>query len=71
MTKAELEERLIQFAVQVIEITNQLPSNRASNHLSGQLVRSGTSPALNYGEARGAESLKDFYSQDAVGSKRT
>lgn len=60
MTKAELEERLIQFAVQIIEITNQLPSNRASNHLAGQLVRSGTSPALNYGEARGAESLKDF-----------
>ncbi|WP_290967948.1 MULTISPECIES: four helix bundle protein [Gracilimonas] len=60
MTKAQLEERLIQFAVLIIKITNELPSNRASNQLGGQLLRSGTSPALNYGEARSAESLKDF-----------
>ncbi|WP_421774411.1 four helix bundle protein [Gracilimonas sp.] len=60
MTKAELEERLIQFAVLIIKITNELPSNRASNQLGGQLLRSGTSPALNYGEARSAESLNDF-----------
>jgi four helix bundle protein len=32
----------------------------AGNHLSGQLLRSGTSPALNYGEAQGGESRKDF-----------
>jgi len=29
-------------------------------NLGGQLLRSGTSPALNYGEARGAESPSDF-----------
>ncbi len=33
---------------------------KAGNHLSGQLIRSGTSPALNYGEAQSAESRKDF-----------
>ena len=60
MTKAELEDRLIKFAVLIIKITNGLSPNKASNQLSGQLLRSGTSPALNYVEARSAESLKDF-----------
>jgi four helix bundle protein len=60
MKKIELEERLIKFAGLIIKIVNSLPKNKASNHLSGQLVKSGTSPALNYGEARSAESLNDF-----------
>ncbi|MCK4623755.1 MAG: four helix bundle protein, partial [Phycisphaerae bacterium] len=30
------------------------------NHIAGQLVRCGTSPAANYGEARAAESRRDF-----------
>ena len=37
-----------------------MPNNKASSTLSGQLVRSGTSVSLNYGEARGSESKKDF-----------
>ena len=60
MNKFELEERLINFAVLIIEIVNELPNTRTGNHLSGQLVRSGTSPALNYGEAQSGESRKDF-----------
>ena len=58
--KQQLEERLIDFAVLIIEVVNHLPDNRVGNHLGGQLLRSGTSPALNYGEALGAESRKDF-----------
>jgi four helix bundle protein len=60
MNKFELEERLIWFAVRIIELSNHLPNTNAGNHLSGQIVRSGTSPALNYGEAQSAESPKDF-----------
>jgi len=60
MNKADLENRLIKFSVLIIKILDDIPSTKAGNHLSGQLVRSGTSPALNYGEARSAESLKDF-----------
>jgi four helix bundle protein len=60
MNKFELEERLIWFAVRIIELSNHLPDTKAGNHLSGQIVRSGTSPALNYGEAQSAESPKDF-----------
>ena len=56
----DLEERLIKFAVLVITIGESLPSTKAGNHLGGQLIRSGTSPALNYGEAQSAESTSDF-----------
>jgi four helix bundle protein len=56
----DLEERLVQCAVQVIRIAESLPSTRVGSHVASQLVRSGTSPALNYGEAQSAESKSDF-----------
>jgi four helix bundle protein len=55
-----LEKRLIQFAVSIINLSNKLPKTHAGKHISGQILRSGTSPAPNYGEARGAESKADF-----------
>jgi four helix bundle protein len=55
-----LEERLVDFAVSVIRLVDSLPNTKAANHLGGQLLRSGTSPALNYGEAQSSESRKDF-----------
>ena len=61
MNKYDLEERLIEFSVLIIEIVNEMPNSKAGNHLSGQLVRSGTSVSLNYGEAQSAESKKRFY----------
>jgi four helix bundle protein len=60
MSPQELEDRLIDFAVAVIDVVEALPNTKAGNHVAGQLVRSGTSPAPNYGEARSAESRKDF-----------
>lgn len=56
----ELEERLIDFAVRIIKLTSRLPRTPAGKHIAGQILRSGTSPAPNYGEARGAESTADF-----------
>ena len=56
----ELEDRLIDFAVSIIGVAEALPNTRAGNHVAGQLIRSGTSPAPNYGEARSAESKRDF-----------
>ena len=60
MTPQALEDRLIDFAVVVIGVVESLPGTKAGNHIAGQLVRSGTSPAPNYGEARSAESRRDF-----------
>lgn len=56
----ELEERLIDFAVRIIKLSSSLPKTPAGKHIAGQILRSGTSPAPNYGEARGAESHADF-----------
>ena len=56
----ELEDRLIAFAVRVIKVANALPRTPVGRHLSDQLLRSGTSPAPNYAEARGSESRADF-----------
>jgi len=60
MKKFDLDERLIDFSVMIISIVNELPKTKAGNHLSGQLIRCGTSPALNYAEAQSGESRKDF-----------
>ena len=66
MKKFDLHERLIDFAVQIISITDNLKSTKAGNHLSGQIVRSGTSPSLNYSEAQSAESRNDFIHKMSV-----
>ena len=56
----DLEERLLNFAVVVIDISESLPNTRAGNHIAGQLLRSGTSPYGNHGEAQEPESADDF-----------
>ena len=56
----EVENRLINFAVWVIKGSDALPKTPVGKHMAGQLLRSGTSPAPNYAEARGAESNADF-----------
>jgi four helix bundle protein len=58
--KYDLEDRLINFAITVSEVVDLLPNTRLGNHLGGQMIRCGTSPALNYGEALAAESTNDF-----------
>jgi four helix bundle protein len=60
MKKFDLEERLIDFSVMVLDLVEKLPSQPGAKHLGGQLMRSGTSPALNYGEAQSGESKQDF-----------
>ena len=59
-TPQALEDRLIDFAADIINVVEALPSSKAGNHIANQLIRSGTSPAPNYGEARSAESRRDF-----------
>jgi len=56
----ELQERLIDFAVRIIKLSAHLPKNPAGRHSAGQILRSGSSPPPNYGEARAAASHADF-----------
>jgi hypothetical protein len=41
----QLSNRLLDFAVEVIKITDALPNTVAGRHVGGQLIRAGTSPA--------------------------
>jgi len=56
----DLEERWIVFAIRINRIAESLPKTKVGNHIAGQLIRCGTSPAPNYGEAQSAESRADF-----------
>ncbi len=60
MNKKELEKRLIEFSSAVLNEIQKLEGEKTVNHLVGQIIRSSTSVALNYGEAQSAESKKDF-----------
>ncbi|MBC7777708.1 MAG: four helix bundle protein [Phycisphaerae bacterium] len=60
MKKFDLEDRLVDFADMIIDVVENLPNSKVSNHLGSQLARSGTAPALLYGEVQAAESNADF-----------
>jgi four helix bundle protein len=57
---AALEERLVKLAADISPVANRLSDSFAGRHIAGQMIRSGTSPAPNYAEARSAESRADF-----------
>jgi four helix bundle protein len=67
--KYDLQERLINFSVMVLEIVDQLPKTVMGIHFAKQLVKSGTSPAFHHGEAQSAESRKDFIYKLKIGAK--
>ena len=58
--KYDLEDRLIKFAVMTANLAETFPETMFGKYIGGQVVRSSCSPALNYGEAKSAESLNDF-----------
>ena len=50
----------MEFASAITDLSEKLPNSRAGNHVAGQMLRSGTSPYPNHGEAEDAESREDF-----------
>lgn len=69
LNRFNLQERLIAFAVLIVEIVEGMPVTKVSSHLGGQLLCSGTSTSLNYGEAQSGESRKDFIHKMKIGFK--
>lgn len=59
-TKFDLEDRLVDFACMCLEVCDLMPATKAGQNLQYQLSKSGTAPALIYGEAQAAESRADF-----------
>ena len=66
---AQLEQRLIDFAVRIVRLAADLPGSFAGAHFGKQILRSGSAPALLYGEARAAESDKDFRHKCSIALK--
>ena len=56
----DLEDRLLEYAVRIIRVAESMRRSAAGLHIADQLLRSGTSPYGNHGEAEGAESRDDF-----------
>lgn len=65
----DIARRLLDFAAGVHELLKQLPKERAARHISDQLWRSATSGGSNYGEARSAESRRDFAHKVGLAAK--
>lgn len=68
-TKYNLEDRLVAFAISIIKVCEKMPNTRVANNLEYQLSKSGTAPALLYGEALSAESRNDFIHKMKIGLK--
>ena len=56
----DLQDRFISYSVRIIRLSDAIPESKAGKHICGQILRSGTSSAANYGEAQSAESRADF-----------
>src|SRR5262245_25273289 len=65
----EIEERLIQFGIDIMELTEQFPSGVHATHLARQITRSATAAAPNHAEARVAESRPDFIHKMGIALK--
>ncbi len=53
LQKFDLQDR-------IIKVAESLPNSKTGKQIQNQILRSGTSPAPNHGEAQGAESISDF-----------
>jgi four helix bundle protein len=69
--KQELETRTKLFALDIIKFVAALPSNRTSDVMGRQLLKSGTSVGANYREAGRAESRQDFIHKIAICEKES
>jgi four helix bundle protein len=56
----DLQDRLVDYSVRIIRLSESLPDTKSGRHIAIQILRSGTSPAPNYGEGQSAESRMDF-----------
>jgi len=65
----DIQDWLIEFAVRVTELCDELPKTLAGRHFGEQLFRSGTAGAANYVEVRGAESKNDFINKLGIVQK--
>jgi four helix bundle protein len=54
------EDRLVEFAAKTLSFIKSLPKDNVGRYYNDQILRSSGSAALNYGEAQGTVTPKDF-----------
>lgn len=65
----DIEARLVRLALRVLELSEQMPQTPEGDHLARQMIRSATSAALHYIEARGIEGRDDQIPKAELPSK--
>ena len=66
ISQVDLKKRTKSFALCIIKVVSALPSNRVSDIIGKQILRSGTSVAANYRAACRARSLAEFISKMGI-----
>lgn len=64
-----LENRLVSFAAEMIIYVKDLPSDNVGNYYCNQLIRSSGSSALNFGEAQGTNTIRDYIKKASISIK--
>lgn len=62
----DLEERLVNFAADTAFFSQKIPNDFTGQYYGHQLLRSGGSSALNFGEMQGAQSDRDFKNKATI-----
>ncbi len=66
MKADDIKQRTKEFALRIIKLIENLPKNRTSNVIGGQLLRAATSIGANYRSACRARSRADFVSKICI-----
>lgn len=64
--KFDLEDRLVAFAAGTSIFVRKFPNDFSGKYYAHQLIRSGGSSALNFGEAQGTQTTKDYISKASI-----
>lgn len=64
--KYDFENRLVAFAAETIRFCKSLPKDMVGLYYSNQLLRSSGSSALNFGEAQGTHTKKDYINKSSI-----
>lgn len=65
----DLEERLVNFAADAALFCKGIPNDFAGQYYGHQLLRSAGSSALNFGEAQGTNSDRDYINKASISLK--
>ena len=69
MKKYDLEDRLVSFAADIIKFCKYIPNDITGQYYGNQIMRSSGSSALNFGEAQGTNTDRDYINKAGLSLK--